>query len=217
MRHLSLSLIVAALVLAACDMNKPKVQRTSSAQESINTTTVAPVVAPAATPVVTPAAKPPVVRKANITTQFEPEVREDSLSDGALVEEDIYIQAEEEPINARSDDRKTYNEKQVSDDESDYPIERSEGGETYNETQRSEEFKAPEELVDVIVAVSAKGKIGKIFGGYTKTGVERIPDPHIGYGSTQRLKFNVISWTIKNSIPIICDIFSNTSNIRIFK
>lgn len=132
MRHLSLSLIVGALLLTACDMNKPKVQRTSSTQESVN---VAPVVVPENT--VTPE---PIVREreTKTTTVLEPEVRDEALSDGAIVEEDILIQAEEEPITPRIDERKTYNEKQFSDDETDYPIERNDRGETYDETQKSE-------------------------------------------------------------------------------
>jgi hypothetical protein len=123
MRHLSLSLIVGALLLTSCDMNKPKVQRTSSTQESVN---------------VTPASNESIFRKTDTTTVLEPQVRDEALSDGAIVEEDILIQAEEEPITPRIDERKTYNEKQFSDDETDYPVQKNDRGETYDETQRSE-------------------------------------------------------------------------------
>lgn len=139
MRHLSLSLIVGALLLAACDMKKPKVESTTYTQEQREE--VIPT-APVAAPLVEkeearPAPAPVVAPVPKKTTEFEPEVQDDELSDGALVEEDILIQAEEEPINPRMDEHRTYNEKQISDDELDYPIERSSGGETYNETQLS--------------------------------------------------------------------------------
>jgi hypothetical protein len=135
MRHLSLSLIVGALLLAACDMKKNKVEPTTNTQEPQQREEVIPT-APVAAPALVPApVKPaPVPKK---TTELEIEYPEEDLTGGALVEEDILIQAEEEPMNPRMDEHRTYNEKQISDDELDYPIERSSGGETYNETQIS--------------------------------------------------------------------------------
>lgn len=111
MRHLSLSLIAAAFLLAACDMNRPAVERTSSRQESFGTTTT--------------------------QSDLGPEVRgDDVLTDGALIDDNMQIQAEEDmSVTPRADERKTYNEKQFSDDESDYPIDRADRGETYNENK----------------------------------------------------------------------------------
>lgn len=110
MRHLSLSLIAAAFLLAACDMNKPAVQRTSSTQESIDRT----------------------------TTQSDriPMTDDEILTDGALIDDNLEVQAEEDmSVTPRADERKTYNEKQFSDEASDYPIDRTDRGETYNEKQ----------------------------------------------------------------------------------
>lgn len=131
MRHLSIQFIIAALILSACDMNKPKpkVERTSYTQESVTPSAPAPVATPA------PAAIPVKAKSASVTAI--PEVQEDELTDGALVPEEVIIQAEEERIYPDYESRKTYNETQISDDESDYPLERSSYGVPYNDTQLS--------------------------------------------------------------------------------
>lgn len=132
MRHLSLSLIVGALLLAACDMKNPRVERTSYTQEQKEEDISA---APVAAPVVESDATNTDVRDAGTTSTIEPQAQDDFYSDGSLVEEDVLMQAEEEPVNPRSDENRTYNEKQFSDDETDYPVERSSNGESYDENQ----------------------------------------------------------------------------------
>lgn len=107
MRHLSLAVIFGALLVTACDANKPKV-KTSSIQGDTTYT----------------------------TTDNGTFVQEDTTTTTqAGVVKNRRVQAQE--VSPRLDERKTYNEKQISDDESDYPIDKSSRGETYEETQKS--------------------------------------------------------------------------------
>lgn len=134
MRHLSLPLIVCALLLSACDMNKPKVEpRTSYTQES----TPQAMTAPCPNAAVVAPVKTNLHRKVTTVSDLGPMVQEEELSDGAIVPEEIIIQAEEERIYPSEDDRRTYNERQISPSEDSYPLDKSDRGQTYNETQIS--------------------------------------------------------------------------------
>lgn len=109
MRQISLILIIGTILLSGCDARTAKARQAemgSSSYQSEQVTTIDD--------------------NGNTFTRDEVVNERDPLAT-----DDNLIQAEE----ARDEDRKTFNEKQFSDDEADYPLDKNTKGETFNEDQ----------------------------------------------------------------------------------
>ncbi len=112
MRQITLVLAIGAFLLAGCDAGSSKARQAESGN-TIRTQEVTT-----------------LDSNGNLITRDEVVYEGDPL-----YSDDNRMQAEE--ADPRSEDRKTFHEKQWSDDASDYPVDPSNKGETFNEAQKN--------------------------------------------------------------------------------